>query len=125
MGSCHAASQPLHGRVVGDVWHKNVRGSAHMLRVPPGWAVDLSDLDLAERAGARLLCVFDAETHRGFWARLNVLRAVGVPVSRGFGEQIALPLNRWSSTRSGAEALQLQGPVPARAAQLLLFEGAV
>lgn len=115
---------PLHGTVRGDVWHKRVRASAHMLRTPPGWAVDAADLDAAERAGARFVCITDSEKRRTFWARLDVLRAVGVPVRRGFGEQVALPLNRWAASRAGAEALELKPePEAAGAVQMGLWGG--
>ena len=40
---------PAHGRMVGDCWQKTVCASKHMLRAPKAWAVDVADLDAAER----------------------------------------------------------------------------
>jgi hypothetical protein len=105
---------PAHGVVRGDVWRKRVQGSKHMLRVPrPAWAVDAADLDAAERVGAVVLELTDAETGTTYRAALRTLRERGRYLERGYGAQVCLDLEHWRSEQPGA------------ARQLALFGGAL
>jgi len=97
---------PHHGVVAEGVWHKRVRGSLHRLRRPPAWAVDLADLEAAEALGVRLVAIHDQEAERDYWASIGIIRRRGFVLNRGFGEQVALPLAGWRSTRQEAEALE-------------------
>jgi hypothetical protein len=96
-------SRPLHGRLMGNVWFKITRGSIHMLRIPPAWAMDVADLNLAKQAGVRVVCIYDLEVRRCYWATLATILKCGFRLNRGFGEQTALPLNHWQPTRAKAE----------------------
>lgn len=107
---------PAHGRVVGDVWRKTVRKSAHMLCRPPAWAVDLGDLGVAERMGVETLELREQEERRVYRASLTMFRRSGIPINRGCGEQLALPLGYWR-----VSAGQITRPEPARPTQLSLF----
>ena len=89
------------GVVEGQVFHKNVIGSKHMLRRPPAWAFDLETLDQAEQAGARWVRVRDAETGREYEAAIAYIRAKGFDVNRGHGRQVALPLGEWKLKAEG------------------------
>lgn len=84
------------GYVCGDVFKKTITGSKHILRTPPGIAFDVSSLDDAERMGARLAEATDRETGRVYRAKIDFIRSNGFSVSRGFGNQIALPLGWFS-----------------------------
>jgi len=101
--SPQARQGPAHGVIRGNTWHKTVRASVHMLRAPEGWAVDLGDLDAAARAGATLLLIEDCESGKQYLASLAVIRRHGIPLDRGFGAQLALPLKRWACF--GAETM--------------------
>ena len=87
--------QPRHGRVRGTTWTKQVRASVHMLKRPPAWALDLADLLAAERAGARLVLVREQERGIVYRAPIELVRSMGIPLDRGYGKQIALPLGHW------------------------------
>ena len=95
-----------HGRIEGDTWHKTAKGSLHRLRRPPAWAVDLADLEAAEALGVRLVAIYDQEAERDYWASIGIIRRRGFVLNRNFGEQVALPLAWWRSTRQEAEALE-------------------
>jgi len=108
---------PEHGRLAGDVLKKHhARGSEHRLRKPPAWAIDLDDLDAAEALGALYVNIRDTEARRHYWAALSTIRARGVTLERGRGEQVALTLEWWRPTRAAAERLA-QGGVPAPSQQ--------
>ena len=114
-----------HGRIEGDTWHKTAKGSLHRLRRPPAWAVDLADLEAAEALGVRLVAIHDQEAERDYWASIGIIRRRGFVLNRNFGEQVALPLAGWRSTRQEAEALATSEgeaePEPAPALQGRLF----
>lgn len=96
------------GEVLGDVLTKRVRGSVHMLRSPRAWAVDVEALRQAERLGARWVVVLDTETGERYRASVAVFWEHGVNVERGFGLQVALPMDYWQRTPRGElEAVQL------------------
>ncbi|MBC7234245.1 MAG: hypothetical protein H5T69_00265 [Chloroflexi bacterium] len=95
-------AKPAHGQIIGDVWSKRAMRSRHFLRRPPAIAVDLSDLEAAEACGARLLCVRDTESGATYWATLDTIRRHGFTLDRGHGVQVALPLNRWASSKAEA-----------------------
>ncbi len=89
-------NQKIVGYVENDTFYKNLRASAHFLRVPRAIAFDVATLDDAARAGARLVEIRDVETSHVYRSSIDTIRARGFRVSRGFGEQIALALDQWS-----------------------------
>ncbi len=93
-----------HGRIGGEVWHKTVRASAHMLRAPRAWAMDVSDLDVAERCGVRLIHVLDLEQLRHYWVTPATVRAQGFRFERKHGPQVGLTLDHWAASRKDAES---------------------
>jgi hypothetical protein len=101
----HSTSAParqirVNGRVVGEVrggtFYKTARASVHFLRRPAGIALDLGSLADAEDAGARYVEIFDRETGRHYHAAISTIRARGFELDRGFGRQVALPLDAWA-----------------------------
>ena len=80
------------GKLVGKTLQKNVKGSIHQLRKPPGWAWDKSIIEEAESLGGEQTEITDIETGKKYKARLNDFHVYGILINRGFGEQIALPL---------------------------------
>lgn len=117
----HSTASPVYaqgrvvGRVRGNVFRKSVRGSRHMLRRPPAWALDVGSLLEAERLGARFVEVFDRDTGATYRADVADVRRHGFTFDRGHGRQIGLPLERWTVRRAGqpvAEQLSLFGGTP-------------
>ena len=92
----------VQGRPVGTVnpatgvFSKRCRGSVHMLRRPVGWCLDVGSLDEAERAGASLVQIGDTESGKVYVASIKAIRDNGIPLDRGYGEQLLLPLSGWT-----------------------------
>ena len=108
-----ACPAPRHGRVVRDTWVKRVRMSAHMLRRPPGWALDVADLDLAEAAGAHFVELREQERGVTYRAPIARIRAKGLPLERGYGKQLALSLGHWVTDGQEPEPERKVEPVQA------------
>lgn len=100
------SSQPAHGRVIKGVWRKAVRKSAHMLRYPHAWAVDLSDLEAAERLDVKTLELREQEEGLTYRVALGMFRCSGFEFDRGFGSQVALALGHFEVARPGEERVQ-------------------
>ena len=96
------ASGKAIGQVKGDTFYKTISGSKHMLRTPPGLAVDLQSLLDAEQAGATRIQIFDRETGTKYSTAISHLKRAGFTFERGFGRQIGLALDAWITERPGA-----------------------
>lgn len=99
-GQLHSITIYAQGKPVGDVrdgtFRKRCRASVHMLRKPRGWALDIESLGQAERAGATIVQIEDTESGRVYRASIESIRDNGIPLDRGFGEQLSLPLSGWT-----------------------------
>lgn len=91
----------------GQILRKRVRASVHMLRRPPGWAVDCSILEAARMDGAVAIEVFDTENRKVFTAPISAFEHHGIRFNRGFGDQVALPLQYWRVEAVGLRQLAL------------------
>ena len=102
-------------KVVGHVRHgvfsKSIVGSKHLLREPRAIAFDVSSLEDAQNAGAQMVRVRDTETEITYQTAISTIWKRGFQFDRGWGEQIALPLDKWSQ--------------PGQPQQLPLFPGEV
>lgn len=85
------------GSVIGKLFIKRVVGSKHFLRVPPAIAFDTQSLNNAKAAGATELMVIDKETGIAYVSSIANFYAEGFYIDRGFGKQIALSLDKWST----------------------------
>jgi len=83
------------GKVLNGVFSKRVRGSRHFLRKPPAIALDIDTLEQALRLGATKVEVYDMESGIFYRAKIDLIYEKGFRFNRGFGDQIALCLNRW------------------------------
>ncbi len=101
------------GVVIGDKFIKKVKGSRHLLRVPPAISFDMQSLKDAYMAGARKVAVMDIETGDSYFAPMLEIYAMGTIIDRGYGRQIFLPIERWS---------KVSAPVAPRNIQESLFE---
>jgi hypothetical protein len=100
-GEVRATNGKVVGEVVDGVLRKSIRGSVHMLRQPTAIAWDLVCLEQAEALGATRTEVLDTETGTLYTAPLSAFWRDGIRLNRGFGDQVALPLDRWTVTRPG------------------------
>lgn len=91
------------GQVDGDVFRKTIRGSVHMLRRPRAIAFDVSTLRDAEAAGARFVLVHDSDSGQDYRAPLSTVWAKGFRVSRGWGDQWALRVERFNEDEKPAQ----------------------
>lgn len=83
------------GTVDGKLFLKKVSGSIHFLRVPPAISFDKQSLKSAYDYGATDVNVTDRETGISYCASIVDIYSNGFVVERGFGTQIALPMDRW------------------------------
>ena len=125
----HTQNSPIYlnrrvvGRVRGDTFRKTLSKRKHFLRRPPAIAFDRSSLADARRAGAVRIHITDKDTGDTYEATIDAVEDGGFSVQRGFGDQVALPLNQW--TVNGQEpAATFASNAAAKDAQLPLF-GAV
>ena len=100
----HSAS----GRVVASVdragtLSKRVSGARHMLRKPPAWCFDVVVLEQAAAVGCWRLEVTDTDTDKIYTCTLAEFRAGAFELNRGFGAQLALPLERWHTAADGLQ----------------------
>jgi hypothetical protein len=113
------------GRVEGDTFFKSIDGSKHMLRSPRAIAFDRCTLRDAAAAGATLATIYDRATGTSYSATFATIDANSFPVHRGHGDQVALPLDRWSINGAPPEATQraAQTNQEREELQLTLFGG--
>lgn len=101
-----SADNRIAGALVGGYLRKIVQGSRHMLRSPRGWAIDAHALATARAAGALGLRVEDTETGRVYLADWAALDAHGYSFNRGYGDQVALPIQYWQLEGAPAPLVQ-------------------
>ena len=95
------------GSLINKTLQKKVKGSKHMLRKPKGWAWDKSVIEEAEKSGGRIVEITDSETNTKFISTFADFRKFGIPINRGFGDQIALPIAYWSTDKQDNPQLKL------------------
>lgn len=83
------------GRVIAGTLRKSISASRHLLKKPPAIAFDVSVLEDAARLGAVRVEVRDTESGTVYRAELADFWQYALRLNRGFGKQLALPLNRW------------------------------
>jgi hypothetical protein len=101
-----------HGRVIGyirgDVLHRKMQGSRHILKSPPSIAIGVEALRQAIRCGAETVFIQDMESgleyRCGIWD-FNSSKAISI--DRGYGEQQALPLEYFIITDPKHPEVQL------------------
>ncbi len=92
----YSADGRVVGEVKGDVFTKRVKASVHFLRTPPAIAFDICSLEAASKLGAEFVEVTDVESGYKYLSSISDVWANGRRFNRGHGEQIFLPLSRWS-----------------------------
>jgi hypothetical protein len=117
---CDHSGRPV-ATLRGDVLHKSVHGSVHMLRSPRAWAIDECLYRQAIALGATAFIVHDLDTGKDYWADVATFTAYGFPLDRGHGAQLALCLPRWRVCERDQDSEPQ--PEPERPMQLALAFG--
>ena len=102
------AQGPVHGRVVGTTWVKQVRRSKHLRRLPfAGWAFDILDLEAARDLGVTWIELCDKQSGQTWEAPLSLVLERGVEFDYGFGPQVCLALKWWITPLETGQQLAL------------------
>lgn len=72
----------------------------HILRVPPAIALQADALSFLKRHGCKRIVV-DVEGGRSYRASFETFESYAIRINRQFGEQLALPLDRWDNPGQG------------------------
>jgi len=104
----------------GRTFQKSVHSSRHFLRKPPAICLDVDNLRAAEGQGAVSIQIDDLDTGSRYTAAFALLWQIGVPMDRGYGRQIYLPLQYWSVDGKPPQAAPSR-PKPAPEAAQLSF----
>ncbi len=101
----HAAGQPIYrpdgkaviGTVEGNTFTKRTQ-SRFMLNKPRGWALDVSVLGKLDSLGVVHVVITAKDTGTTYRAPLAEFSKEkhGVPVNRGYGPQMCLPVGYWA-----------------------------
>jgi hypothetical protein len=86
------------GEVKGKFFCKKVSGKKHFLQKPPAIANDISILHDAMGKGATIVAIFDTDTKLEYFSYIDVILRKGFVIDRGYGKQMALPMNMWVSS---------------------------
>lgn len=87
------------GKVVGDVFKKNIFGSRHILHKPCAIALSVESLNQAEKVGAHEIQITDKETGALYACPFERFKEYAFPIQRGgFEPQMALTLDRFDVT---------------------------
>jgi hypothetical protein len=109
--------------IVGGALTKTVSGSIHFLRSPRAIALDLGAVQAAEAQGVSQIFISDRETSTVYRSTVTELYRHGWRFNRGWGEQIAMRLDRWQRDSDQVKTTETQPPErpPAAALQLPLL----
>lgn len=87
------------GKVVGDVFKKNISGSRHILHKPRAIALSVESLTQAEKVGAQEIQITDKESGALYACPFERFKEYAFPIQRGgFEPQMALTLDRFDVT---------------------------
>lgn len=104
-------AQPIYaqGKVVGQVANgvfvKSIVGSKHILRKPRAIAFDVRSLRDAQDYGATRVAVQDIENGTVYAASIKEIMEHGFTLDRGFGKQVALPINKFQISVKDAKGV--------------------
>jgi hypothetical protein len=74
--------------------------SKHFLKVPEAIAVDEKTLNKAVEEGTKYVQIFEKEEKVYYSATVEQFRKKAISIDRGYGRQLALPLDYWITSKS-------------------------
>jgi len=95
---------------------RRLKGSLHLLRSPRAICFDSSIIAQAEIMGCKSISVLDVETDVTYSVPFAEFLAKAVPLDRGYGRQLCLPLTYWAF--SGGETWVAPAPVKQAAPEM-------
>jgi hypothetical protein len=95
------------GEVVDNTFIKNLNSDKHFLKKPPAIAFDISSLNNASISGAVYVKINDTKTDDIYTASIKNIFRKGFEFNRGFGKQVALPLQMWHIKNNSQKELNL------------------
>jgi hypothetical protein len=84
----------------GDILFKRCSRSKHFMRVPPGIAIDEQIFNEAVEEGVKFIQVFEREEKAYYSVTIEQFQKKSLFIDRGHGQQLALPLNYWITSKS-------------------------
>jgi hypothetical protein len=84
----------------GDILFKRCSKSKHFLTTPPGIAIDEDIFNEAVEEGIKYLQIFEREEKMYHSTTVEQFKKKNIFVDRGHGQQLALPLNYWITSKS-------------------------
>jgi hypothetical protein len=84
------------GKVENGVFYKVVDSAVHFLKIPPAICVDKRSLEQAEEIGATEIEIFDKRNKITYHTTAKFLRKNAIDINRGYGEQYALAIDKWT-----------------------------
>lgn len=100
--------QVVVGHVIGDTFHKTIKGSIHLLQVPPCICSDVEALEQAQRYGAYRLQVVDVESGITYTTSMANFWAYGIEMDRGHNPQLGLLLGYWQQHPPGGVQMEME-----------------
>lgn len=111
--------------VVGVKLRKGCDFTKHIVRTPRAIAFDSEVLTQAEKLGVQIVEVKDISTNDIWTIEFTDFQRYQFPVNRGFGQQYAVELGRWSRNGELSELAKHEQLQANKNAQMSLFGGAV
>lgn len=84
----------------GKVIFKRVSKSKHFLTTPPGIAIDEDIFNEAVEEGIKYLQIFEREEKLYYSTSVKEFKKKSISFNRRYGQQLALPLNYWITSKS-------------------------
>lgn len=90
-----AVGDKVVGIVAGKTFIKNLHSTRHFLRKPPAIGFDEACIEKVVNLGATTIKIIDLDTAKTYEATIALVREKGIHIDRGYGPQLALPLQYW------------------------------
>ena len=91
------ADRTVIGYIEDRTFIKPVRGSKHMLRQPPAWAIDADTFDKQVIPHCDTIIIHDREKNKEYKASVKLFDEKKGVLDRGFGRQYYLALKWWNT----------------------------
>ena len=83
--------------------YKRARGDKHMVRKPRGWALDVDIFQQMLKIGVRWFEILDKQSGIKYFCSFDAFQSLAVPLDRGYGAQLCLPLKYWTVEKPGEQ----------------------
>jgi len=93
--------------LVGTTVVKRVKEKIHMLRTPPSWSFDKKIIDEAYANGATDIRIETTDTDKVYKSSIKNFIDKAITVDRGFGRQVALLIENWTTTTPEGQQMSL------------------